>query len=304
MAELRERQRELQARVEAFLGQGLDEVMRYNDALFFRVDQKLDRARREVTEQSALLRAALAEPAGGEARDRQRQLLAEHRYLALEDRYRGERADIRGRVERYLPDLEGRSPVLDLGCGRGEVLEALRDAGIAAHGVDLSSEMVRRCRERGLDAEHADLLEALAARGPGSLGAVVSFHVVEHLRPEQVDALVDLAWRALRPGGLLLLETPNPQSLIAGATRFWIDPTHRRPVHPERLRSLLLTAGFETEIRPCAPFPDSERLPELTAPAASGEQAGLVYEVNALRDRLDDLLFGWQDYAALGIKPR
>jgi O-antigen chain-terminating methyltransferase len=304
VALLHEHQRQLQARVEAFLGQGLDEVMRYNDALFFRVDQKLDRARREAAEQTSLLRAALATPIGDEQTRRRRELLAESRYAALEDRYRGERGDIQSRVERYLPELTGRAPVLDLGCGRGEALEALRQRGVAARGVDRSAEMVRRCRERGLDATHADLVETLAAQEAGSLGAVVSFHVVEHLAAGEVDALVDLAWRALRPGGLLLLETPNPQSLVAGAARFWIDPTHRRPVHPERLRSLLLTAGFEVEIRPCAPFPDADRLPEVAVPpTASEEQARLVFEINALRDRLDDLLFGWQDYAALGVKP-
>ena len=133
---------------------------------------------------------------------------------------------------------------------------------------------------------------------------MVSFHVVEHLPSEELDALVDLASRALRAGGLLLLETPNPLSLVAGASRFWIDPTHRRPVHPERLRSLLLTAGFEVEVRPCSPFAAAERLPELAAPTdATREQARLVFELNSLRDRLDDLLFGFQDYAVLGVKP-
>lgn len=306
LQDLGRRHADLAARVDALLARGFDEVMRYNDALYFRVDQKLDRARRETAELTAQLRAALAVAprASAEVRREQRELLDEGRYLALEERHRGRRSDIRDRVARYLPDLAGRAPVLDLGCGRGEALEALREHGVAARGVDQSAEMVRRCSELGLEAERGDLLTALGETAPSSWGAIVSFHVVEHLPAAAVDSLVDLAWRALRPGGLLLLETPNPLSLVAGASRFWIDPTHRRPVHPERLRALLVSAGFEVEIRPCAPFPDADRLPEVTLPAGADEQlARLVWEINAVRDRLDDLLHGHQDYAALGLKP-
>jgi SAM-dependent methyltransferase len=306
LQQLRQRHEELAAKVETLVGQGFEEVMRYNDALYFRVDQKLDRARREAADQTALLRAARAAagPPGAEGR-RAGELLQESRYVALEDRHRGVREDIAERVGRYLPELAGRGPVLDLGCGRGEALEVLGKSGVEARGVDRSSEMVRRCRERGLDAVEGDVLEALAAAGEGGLGAITAFHIVEHMSDEQVDRLVDLSWRALRSGGLLLIETPSPQSLVAGACKFWIDPTHLRPIHPERLRALLSSAGFEVEIRPSSPFPANERLPELHAPdGASPELVQVVYQVNSLRDRIDDLLYGFQDFAALGLKPR
>ncbi|HUP22142.1 MAG TPA: class I SAM-dependent methyltransferase [Thermoanaerobaculia bacterium] len=306
LQQLSQRHEELAAKVETLVGQGFEEVMRYSDALYFRLDQKLDRARREAADQTALLRAARA--AAGVAGEQGREagdLLGESRYVALEDRHRGVREDIAERVRRYLPELSGRGPVLDLGCGRGEALEVLGESGVEARGVDRSSEMVRRCRERGLDVVEGDVLEALAAAGEDTLGAITAFHVVEHMNAAQVDRLVDLSWRALRSGGLLLIETPSPQSLVAGASRFWIDPTHLRPIHSERLRALLSSAGFEVEIRPCSPFPASERLPELRPRADAGpELAEVVFQVNSLRDRIDDLLYGFQDFAALGLKPR
>jgi O-antigen chain-terminating methyltransferase len=298
--------RELEARVrhlEAFLKEGLDEVMRHNDALFTRVDQKLDRYRREARDLSGHLQAALAradeEPVSGLRRG-----LAEESYLRFEARYRGTPEEIAARLEGYLPLLEDRAVVLDLGCGRGEALEVLRDAGHDVRGVDSSAEMVRICRERGLDVVEGDLLEALAAEPAESLDAVVSFHVIEHLAATDVDRLVHLAWRALRRGGVLLFETPSPLSLLVGGSRFWVDPTHVRPVHPASLRHAFESAGFcDVERLDRNPFPEEERLPELDLEAFTSEELRtLADRVNRLRDRLDDLLFGFQDYALIGMK--
>ena len=291
-------------RLETFAREGVDQVLRHNDALFSRLDQKVDLYRRGARELSSQLRAglALAEAGGAPAR-----ALAEHdaaaRYVGFEDRHRGTEEEIRARAERYLADLEGCSPVLDLGCGRGEALAALAAAGHRARGVDTSAAMVARCREQDLDAVQGDLIETLAGAQPGALGALVSFHVVEHLPPAEVDRLLALAWRALRPGGRLILETPNPESLVAGASRFWLDPTHRRPVHPQRLASAARAAGFETvEIRRCSPFPLDESLPELPVDGLEGDRRELADAVNRLRDRLDDVLYGDQDYALIATK--
>jgi O-antigen chain-terminating methyltransferase len=163
--------------------------------------------------------------------------------------------------------------------------------------------MVALCRQRGLDVVEGDLLGALAAADPESLGAVVSFHVIEHLPPEAIVRLVALAWRALRPGGLLVLETPNPLSVVVAARSFWLDPTHRRPVHPEFLRELARQQGFDAiEVLPQRPFPATERLPEIPLAEVPAELQPMADRLNRLRDRLDDVLFGHQDYGLVARK--
>jgi SAM-dependent methyltransferase len=293
----------------------VDDALRHNDALFARVDQKLDRTRRQALDLREALGAALAAlsaGASGAAGDGGPpspppaplvRAVDEHLYVELERRFRGTEEEIAERLGGYLPLLRDRGPVLDLGCGRGEMLALLAAAGTEAKGVDGSAGMVVHCRGRGLTVEEGDLFAALAAVEEGSLGAVASFHVVEHLPPESLDPLVRLAWRALRPGGALVLETPNPLSLVVAARNFWLDPTHRRPVHPDALRLCFELAGFDpVERLDLRPFPPAERLPELDLAALPEAQRDLADRINRLRDRLDDLLFGCQDYALVGYK--
>ncbi len=299
--------------LEAALSQGLQEVMAHDDALFARVDQKLDRYRREARQLVASLGAALArlETAGAPEPKAAPAALAElarwrseELYLELEQRYRGTPAEIETRLATYLPYLAGQRTVLDLGCGRGESLALFSRHGLAARGVDGSAEMVAACQRQGLEAEVADLFEHLAGLAEGSLGAVVSFHVVEHLAPESLDRLVRLAWRVLEPGGVLILETPNPLSVVVAARNFWLDPTHRRPVHPKSLELLFEAAGFEeVETLFLRPFAAAERLPEVDLSRLPAGQAELAFEIGRLRDRLDELLFGHQDFALIGRRP-
>lgn len=294
--------------LESLHSEGLREIMRHNDALFARVDQKLDRYRREARDLLGSLGAALsvvqegAPPAEAVARAHE-----EHGYLELERRYRGTEEEIRERISHYLPYLQAipqGAPVLDLGCGRGESLALLKDNGIPGRGVDSSARMVQLCRERGLEAQVGDLFEILAGVEEGSLGGVVSFHVIEHLPPGALDRLVRLAYRALRPGGVLILETPNPLSVVVAARNFWLDPTHVRPVHPESLRLMYELAGFDPiERLDLRPFADADRLPEIDLASLSEGQRPLADQVNRLRDRLDDLLFGFQDFGMVGRKP-
>lgn len=299
--------------LEKFMGQGIREVMRHDDALFALVDQKLDRAQRESRELVGLLRGALARvevaaerPAGVSApgadstASELAQALAEAGYLELERRHRGTEPEIAERLAVYLPRLSGRLDVLDLGCGRGEALRLLTAHGHRARGVDASAEMVAHCRRQGLAAEQADLFAALSSLPPASVDAVVSFHVVEHLPAAALAQLVSLAFRALRAGGLLILETPNPLSLVVAARNFWLDPTHQRPIHPESLRLSCESAGFDrVETLWLRPFPQHERLPEIEIGDLGETQHLLADRVNRLRDQLDDLLFGYQDYAVL-----
>jgi SAM-dependent methyltransferase len=297
---------------EALDSEGVHEIMRHNDALFARADLKLDRYRREVRDLLGSLGAALAtvrrsEAEGEPAVEAIARAHEEHGYLELERRYRGTEEEIRERIAAYLPYLKhlpAGAPVLDLGCGRGEALALLRDHGIAGRGIDSSARMVQLCRDRGLEAEVGDLFEALAAVPEASLAGVVSFHVVEHLPPGALDRLVRLAWRTLRPGGVLILETPNPLSVVVAARNFWLDPTHVRPVHPESLKLMFELAGFDpVERLDLRPFPEVQRLPEIDLAKLPEEQRRLADQVNRLRDRLDELLFGFQDFGMVGTKP-
>jgi SAM-dependent methyltransferase len=289
--------------LEAVWREGLEEVMGHNDALFTRVDQKLDHLRRETRSIWGKFGAAVARAEGG-GLPALVQAQQEPVYLELERRYRGTEAEIGERIAHYVPALAGRGEVLDLGCGRGEALALLEAQGIPARGVDSSAAMVDECRAKGLSAEVGDLFEVLAERAAGSLGGVVSFHVIEHLPPASLDRLVRLAFGALAPGGVLILETPNPLSLVVAARNFWLDPTHRRPVHPESLALSFELAGFEPVERvDLRPFGAEQRLPEIDLATVAEDLKPLAHRVNELRDRLDDLLFGFQDYALIGTKP-
>lgn len=291
---------------------GFNEVMRHNDALFARVDQKLDRYRRESRDLWHRLGAMISAQetlgsSGGPLSEpgvTPEQVLEEQEYLTLERRYRGSEEDIAQRVEAYRSYLEGVGTVLDLGCGRGEALQLFADFGLKARGVDSSAEMIARCHEKGLDAVQGDLFEVLAAAPEGELGAVVSFHVIEHLPATLVPRLVRLAYRALKPGGVLVLETPSPLALAMSARDFWMDPTHQRPVHPAHLDTTFREAGFEPVHRvDLHPFPDDQHLPEIDLQAVPEAQQELADQVNRLRDMLDDLLFGDRDFGMVGLKP-
>jgi len=171
-------------------------------------------------------------------------------YRAFEDRYRGSRDTIKDRLRAYArftdPLLQPAAPAvaLDLGCGRGEWLELLGESGFDARGVDLDEGMLAACRERGLQAQHGDALAALRAQPDGSLALVSAFHLVEHLPFDLVRELIAEALRALRPGGLLIMETPNPENLTVGATSFYLDPSHLHPLPPGLLGFATEHAGF------------------------------------------------------------
>lgn len=169
-------------------------------------------------------------------------------YVALEDRFRGDPAIIAERQRVYLPLVEGLAdadhPVLDLGCGRGEWLHVLTGAGIAAVGVDSNPAFVGEVSDAGASVIEGDLVAHLRSAAPASVGAITMFQVVEHLPfPVLVEVMAECA-RVLRPGGVLIAETPNALNLSVAATTFWLDPTHERPLHPELLKFIAKQVGF------------------------------------------------------------
>lgn len=175
-------------------------------------------------------------------------------YRAYEDRNRGSRELIKSRLLAYRPFFEPwvtREPApraLDLGCGRGEWLEVLREAGYAASGVDLDDGMLAGLRKRGYDVRRMDALQALRESPDASVAVVSAFHLVEHIPFDDVRALIREAMRVLKPGGLLILETPNPENIVVGSNLFYQDPTHLRPLPTELLRFAVEFEGFERHI--------------------------------------------------------
>ncbi|HEX7044419.1 MAG TPA: class I SAM-dependent methyltransferase [Burkholderiales bacterium] len=158
---------------------------------------------------------------------------------------------IKQRLRVYLPFVTGLREAhadfraLDLGCGRGEWLELLAEQGLAVQGVDRDDGMLDACRERALDARKGDALEFVRGLADESVTVVTAFHMIEHLEFDEVRALVREALRVLQPGGLLILETPNPENVVVGCTRFYLDPTHRRPIPPQLLSFLAEYYGYE-----------------------------------------------------------
>jgi SAM-dependent methyltransferase len=259
------------------------------------VTDELARLRAEVAELRAEVRAL-------RGRDHSPRFAAI--YPAFEDRFRGAESDVRDRLAVYLPEVracvraDASGPrVLDLGPGRGEWLALLAEAGVHARGVDDNGAMVEHLRSRGLDVVAGDAAEHLTGLPDGELDAVTAFHVVEHLDLEATLALLAHAARVLRPGGLLVLETPHPANLVMGACNFYLDPTHRAPVPPARLEFLAAASGF-TDIRAWELHPKEDvDLSGLRLTGVGPQDTAL------LAAALQKGLFGPQDYALLARAP-
>jgi O-antigen chain-terminating methyltransferase len=220
--------------------------------------------------------------------------VADAGYLTFEDAFRGSREKVKELVAVYLPKLRAAEagaeghPILDLGCGRGELLEVLREQGLKASGVDCNRAAVDKCREAGLDVALGDAFDHLRSVPDGTLGAVTALHLIEHLPFPLVLRLLDETLRVLRPGGIAIFETPNPNNILVGATNFYLDPTHRNPVHPQTLRYLAETRGLvQVETLMLHPYPKEMRIPEETAVART----------------FNEYFYGPQDYAVLGRRP-
>ncbi|MGA2130921.1 MAG: class I SAM-dependent methyltransferase [Bryobacteraceae bacterium] len=206
-------------------------------------------------------------------------------YGRFAERFRGSEEYVREGQRLYLPHFAGRREVLDIGCGRGEFLELMREGGVPARGIDLSQESVDLCRRKGLQADAADLFVYLADLPERSLGGIFSAQVVEHLPPERLPEMVRLAASRLQKGGVLLIETPNPECLAIFASHFYLDPTHTRPV-PHALLAFYMEEFGMGLIEVHRRSPAVESMPALAA----------------LPESFREAFFGGLDYAVLGRK--
>jgi O-antigen chain-terminating methyltransferase len=269
----------------------------------------IDRLASELDEVASLVERSLrSEPlpvaGAGPAEDTLSAALAEIQPRLVES-FRGSNEEIRHRLDRYLPTLREAAPVLDLGCGRGELLLMLREAGVEALGIERDPALVQASRRRGLEVAEGDVLETLREQPDDRWGAVTAIHLLEHLDPAAVLAVLAEVRRTLRPGGLVLAECPNPHTLRVGAAEYWIDPTHQRPLLPETLQLFLKASGLKVEhVQYLHPFPESQRLGSDTdgeADAAPADSIGRRLE--QLTCRLDELLNGPRDVVITASKP-
>ncbi len=224
-------------------------------------------------------------------------------YAGFERRFRGDPDDVRRALgDRYLPLLEStlvaegagneaRGPVVDIGCGRGELLEVLQARGFEVVGVEPEAALAAQARERGVPVVETLGADWLRGVADGSLGAVVSFHVVEHLVVDDLIELLQLAARKLRPGGLFVAETPNPMTVLTLHESYLMDPTHVQPLHPALLSWLAETAGFRAvEVAYHAPASS------LWIPPLEGD-GPLVEQLDRAFGQLNHQLYGPQDYS-------
>jgi SAM-dependent methyltransferase len=269
-----------------------DSLLKLVDALSERADastaarDQMERLLRELEERLARLErrgiasgpsaavTVAAQPAAGVVPD----------YFAFESRMRGSVDSIRERQRHYVDDFRDAAPVLDVGCGRGEFLALLRDAGIEARGIDADADMVAYAQGEGLEAEQADLVEHLSGLEDRSLGGIFMGQVVEHLPAATLVETLRLSAAKLRPGGLLVAETINPLSPIA-LRNYFADLTHAQPLVPETLKLLARQTGFaDAELRYL-----NEPADRLTEP----DDPVIAANVR----RLNELLFAPLDYA-------
>jgi SAM-dependent methyltransferase len=227
-----------------------------------------------------------------------------YKYLGFEDLFRGSREAIRERFESYVPLFEHRSPVLDVGCGRGEFLDLLAARQIEARGIDLNHEMAEACRARGLNVTEADAVGYLSTLEDGSLGGIFSAQVVEHLEPGYLLQLLELSFHKLRPGGRLVLETLNPACWVAFFDSYIRDITHVWPLHPETLKYLAVASGFSSasvEFR--SPVREEDKLQGFAASSTSAPVfADLAEAFNANVEKLNARMFTYLDYAVVAEK--
>jgi len=213
-------------------------------------------------------------------------------YAAFENQFRGTREETHNKLKVYLPLIEEakvgtqEAPILDIGCGRGEWLELMREHGDVARGIDINRVTLDECRARGLEVREKDAIAYLRSLPDASLGAVTGFHIIEHLPFEMLVELFTETARVLKPGGLVIFETPNPQNVIVGSYTFYLDPTHRHPLPSALVKFLAEFQGlYQVRIMNLHPW---------------AEHA--IVESSKLAERFNNYFYSSQDYSIVGYK--
>lgn len=219
-------------------------------------------------------------------------------YFKFENHFRGSRRGIKNNQKEYLKYFSAKSPVLDLGCGRGEFLELMKEEGIAATGIDSYKEFVDYCKVKGLNAVEGTVPQCLKGIGSASIGGIFASQLVEHITFHELTQLCHEANRIMLPGACIIIETPNPTCLSTFMNSFYMDPSHNKPVHPKTLQYILEQSGFSNvQIHYTQQSKAAYRLPLLSSSSVNN-----LNEFNDGINFLSDIIFGSQDYAVIAYK--
>jgi O-antigen chain-terminating methyltransferase len=252
-------------------------VENLTNTYFDDVKQRIDTLRTDSAQQLTALRFRFGDLSDPDL---------ENLYVELEDRFRGSREEIKERFREYLPYVRESAPVIDLGCGRGEWLELLNENNIQARGIDSNPLQVEQCRARGLDVSEQDVFVYLQMLPDESAGAITGFHIIEHFSFNALVMLLNEVLRVLRPGGVAIFETPNPENIVVASNYFYLDPTHRHPLPTELMEFLFKNRGFaRVELLMLHPW-----------------ESGRVAGESQLAERFNGYFYGPMDYAIVGRK--
>lgn len=219
-------------------------------------------------------------------------------YFKFENEFRGSRNIIKANQENYIEYFKGKNIVIDVGCGRGEFLELLKENNIPAVGVDLFEEFVEYCKYKNLNAAYGDGIEYIRNLQDESIEGIFASQIAEHLKAEQLFTLCKESYKKLKQGCYFILETPNPTSLSIYTNAFYMDPSHVKPVHPKTLEFFLKESGFK-EIR--IVYTEQSKV-NYRLPLLEGENINNLSEFNDGINLLSDVIFGSQDYAVIAKK--
>lgn len=208
-------------------------------------------------------------------------------YRKFENKFRGSEEEIKNRQRKYLKYFENCNNVVDIGCGRGEFLSLLKENGINATGIDLYSHNIKECDEKGLNVAVGDGIDYINGLVDESVDGIFCAQVVEHISSENLVNFVDTAYKKLKKGSALIMETLNPECLMTFAQSFYLDPTHKFPVHPKTLSFFASEAGF-SDVKVEYFTPSEEKLSFNITDSST--------------QRLNELIFGNREYAVIARK--
>jgi len=224
--------------------------------------------------------------------------LSPYQYSDFEQRFRGEEAEVKEKLKKYLSIFSSVDHILDIGCGRGEFIELLQQEGKEAEGIDISLSMLRVAKEKGLKCQKSDALQYLKEKGDESIGGIFSAQVIEHLQPDYLREMVLESFRVLKKGSPIVLETVNPLSIFALSNIYFLDVTHQKPLHPEYMRYLLESSGFNDVSILYSEQLEAELLQEISP------ESPIATAFNSNVDKLNKLLYTSPVYAVTGVKSK
>lgn len=222
--------------------------------------------------------------------------LSTYQYSDFEQRFRGGEEEVKKKLKKYLDIFSKTDKILDIGCGRGEFVELLKEGGKEAEGIDISLSMLRIAEEKGLKCQKKEALQYLKQKEDESLGGIFSAQVIEHLQPDYLREIVFESFRVLKSGSPIVLETVNPLSVFALSNIYFLDVNHQKPLHPEYMRYLLESSGFSHVSIIYPEELNGELLTEINP------ENSIAREFNANVDKLNKLLYSSPIYAVTGIK--